>query len=503
MISTLGSVLRLGLLLLLALTFTGCESWESKEEEMAAFDDDLQSLKEFFQIPGISAMVVQHDKVLFEQHYGFANLEDEVKVGASTAFPIASITKLYSATLIMKLVEDGKLSLEDPVNQYIEESGLSDSIKVKHLLSHTSQGEIGEQFFYSFRFGYLTPIIETAAGMPFNEAMEAYIFKSAGLEKTFLLKDSTQLASKEIIMASPYFLEEEPVPGFIDYGYSASAGIVSTPADIVRFNKALDDDLLISKESKQAMFTGLRNDLPYAYGCFKQKINGIEVVWVYGQYDCFSSLLIKVPEKDLTMVLLANNSHMSDPARLIMGDLTSSLFALSFLKIFVFNEMITPGIHLPERAYAYEYNFDLHRRQILAEALATSFMARFSPNQYETIGTIENSSEFLRQTIQRYPDYLSYGNINTLHTFSFLKDVAFYMEIADDHEFDNELETLGLKLLEKEPNNPYLHIYLGTFYDRAGDKEKARFHFQSIVDMENFSPFWYTREAESWLAEHP
>ena len=105
----------------------------------------------------------------------------------------------------------------------------------------------------------------------------------------------------------------------MDYGYSASAGIVSTARDLIRFNQALDLNTLITKDSKEAMFSPFQDGLPYGYGIFTQKIKGLDVVWAYGQYDCYSSLFMKVPDRNITLVLVANNNLMSDPARLIMG----------------------------------------------------------------------------------------------------------------------------------------------------------------------------------------
>jgi len=79
----------------------------------------------------------------------------------------------------------------------------------------------------------------------------------------------------------------------------------------------------------------VRPEGKYNYGLFGQEIGGQEITWAYGQYDCYSSLFIQVPGKGLTLVMAANNNLMSDPARLIYGDVTSSLFASWFFRNFL------------------------------------------------------------------------------------------------------------------------------------------------------------------------
>lgn len=461
------------------------------------FTTDLNVLKEYFSIPGISAIVARDNEVIYETYLGYSDIENKIVNDASTAYPIASITKLYSSVLIMKLVEQGKLSLEDPISMFIPDVKLEDQIKVKHLLSHTSQGEVGNQFFYSNRFSLLTHVIEIASGKTFKDYMQNEIFNVLGLENSFLLEDTSNLTTQGLKVAKPYFLEDGIMEGQIEFGYSSSAGIVSTPSDLLKFNRAIDQNVLISKESKEVMFNGISSHLPYAYGNFKQSINDVNLSWVYGQYDFYSSLLVKVPARKLTLILFANNNLMSDPARLIMGDLRSSLFALSFLNNFVFDESEKPILETIESVDVNNNKDELYRRKILAHALAESFMARFDPSK------MDNSVRLIQKIMNQYPDYLEYADINLLHTFSFLKDVAFYMELGDFNTYDKHIIEIGHMLLDQNPNDPYVHTYLANFYNRKNNTEKTRYHYQSVINAKNFSPNWYTIEARNWLNQNP
>ena len=90
-------------------------------------------------IPGMAVAVVQDGKILHLGTYGMANLEWDQKVTKSTAFQIASVTKLFTSTLVMKFIQDGRINLDDPITKYLPDAPQAwKEIRVKHLLSHQS-----------------------------------------------------------------------------------------------------------------------------------------------------------------------------------------------------------------------------------------------------------------------------------------------------------------------------------------------------------------------------
>ncbi len=358
---------QLKIAVLLFLFFTSCaEKNEKPDQQTEQFTSELLELKDYFKIPGLAVSVEKNGVNVYRDYFGEADLEKSISVDSTTLFPIASITKVFSGVLVMKLVEQEKLSLDAPINTFLPEPILGDSVLVKHILSHTSQGIVGENFYYSSRFGLITKVIEKASGKSFSEVMEQEILDPLKLENTFLLKDSTQIDN----IAKPYVLDNGIEQGFIDYGYSSSAGIVSNLEDLGTFNKALDNNSLITKESTALMFTSFNTDLPYGYGIFNQQFENKNIVWAYGQYDCYSSLLLKIPNENITLTLLANNSLLSDPARLINGDVTSSLLALSFLKNYVFGLYEMPLFENQDAISKSDSNSEFHKRKILAQALS-------------------------------------------------------------------------------------------------------------------------------------
>lgn len=484
-------------LIIVLLAFGCSDKNEVPSNKSKKFTSELKELKEYFKIPGLAVSIEKNGKNIYRDYLGFSDLEKQIKLDSTALFPIASITKVFSGVLIMKLVEQQKLSLEEPINKYLSEPVLGDSILIKHVLSHTSQGKIGQEFYYSSRFGLLTNVIEHASGKSFAEAINKEILIPLKLKETFLLKDSTQIISDKRIIAKPYILDNGVENGFIDFGYSTSAGIVSNLDDLATFNQALDNNTLISQKSKDLMFLSFNNDLPYGYGIFNQEFENLKIVWAYGQYDCYSSLFLKIPSKNISLTLLANNNLLSDPARLIYGDATSSLFVMSFLKNYIFQfeemELFEKQDSVPKSDFS---DIEFYRKKMLAQALAESYMARFQPEK------LQSSAELLDRVFLEYPDYLEYADLNLLHNLSFLKDVAFYMELGEFTKFDNQIERIGEKLLKEESENPYAHSYMGTYYARNGNIKEAKHHFEKIVNAKNFSKNWYTQEAQNWLNDN-
>ncbi|WP_271768645.1 serine hydrolase domain-containing protein [Aquimarina algiphila] len=480
------------------LTFGCAKKEELQFNSSEKFENELIELQNFFNVPGIAVSVIKEDKTIYQNYLGYSDLESQTKLDSTYVFPIASITKVFSGVLMMKLVEQQKISLDEPIQKYVPQMNVPDSILVKHVLSHTSQGEVGKQFYYSSRFGILTAIIEKASGKSFKEYMTSEIFKPLALQNTYLLKDTVQISQNNLKIPSPYILDNGIEKGFIDFGYSSSAGIITDLNDLKTFSLAFDHNKLISERSKNLMLSGVNENLPYGYGVFNQQFDDLKLVWAYGQYDCYSSLLLKVPSRNITLVLLANNNLLSDPARLIYGDVTTSLFALSFIKNYIYQIEDMPLLESEESGKTKgDYkNENFYTRKLLAQALASSFMARFETKKMQT------SSMLLEKVFSESPDYLEYADLNLLHNLTFLKDVAFYKELGEFNQFDEKIEAIGAKVLKEDPENPYGHVYMGVYYDRKGDINRARYHFESIVNADNFSKNWYTTEAKNWIETH-
>ena len=486
---------RIVLPVLLFLLFSCAQNKKNPQNEIKSYKTELVELMDYFKIPGLQVLIEKDDKVVYEDYLGYSDLSSKTRIDSLTMLPIASLTKMFTGVLMMKLIETKQVSLDEPMNKYILNQDINDSILIKHVLSNTSQGEIGKKFYYiSARFWWLTKVIEKASGRSFKDFMEEEIFKPLKLKNTHLLRDSIQVANNHLKLAQPYLFDGEIKKGYIEYGFASSAGIISTVRDLAVFNRALNNNTLISENSKKLMFSSFKEDLPYGYGIFSQKFQSTNLIWAYGQFDCYSGLFLKIPSKNISVIILANNKLMSDPARLIMGDASTSLFVMSFLKNFVFDFKDMQLFETTETLTQTKVsNSIFYREKLLAQALAEAYMARFNLESFEM------SSKLLEKVFTKYPDYINYADVTLMHNFSILKNLANNWELGTFDKFDKETEIIGHSLLDDDPDNPYLHIYLGPYYDRKGEFEKAKFHYESILNAPNFSRFWYTSMAQNWI----
>ncbi len=494
------------------LLLSSCKKEEIKQEvthvyTTNTFKAEIKHLKSYFHIPGIAVLVKEGDSTIYEDYLGVSNILASIPMDKETAIPMASLTKILSGVIVMQLEEEGKLSLDDPIQLYVPSIEIPDSIKIKHVLSHTSQGEVGKHFYYSNRFGLLTSVIEKAGAQSFKDAIQKRIIDKLHLTNTYLLKDSTQIRSENRKIASPYFfggdmvdgfLQKKVKSGFIDYGFSASAGITSTVQDLGLLSDALDNNILISKASKDKMMTPFTKGSPYGLGIFTQQFLGEKLIWGYGQYDCYSSLYLKVPSKNLTYIIAANNNLMSDPARLINGDITTSLFAMSFLKNYVYNFGEMPLFEeideLPDlKNKLNDDNKEFYRKKLIAQVSAEGYMTRF-----DSISG-NHSKAIARELFKRYPNHKNNNDITLLFNLQFYKAIAAMRGQSEVTEFVIEYKNIASTLLATDPNNPFVNYYMANFYQVKDNMDSTSYYYRKIVDAKNFSPWWYTNEAKQWL----
>ena len=123
-------------------------------------------------------------------------------------------------------------------------------------------------------------------------------------------------------------------------GLTAASGAISTVRDLARFDAALDDAVLLHRDTMATMWSPATatngTAMPTGLGWFVQSYSGERVHWQFGVVrDAYSSLIVKIPGKHLTLILLANSDGLSAPFALQDGDVNASLFARAFLRLFV------------------------------------------------------------------------------------------------------------------------------------------------------------------------
>jgi CubicO group peptidase (beta-lactamase class C family) len=203
----------------------------------------------------------------------------------------------------MQLVEQGKVDLDEPASRYSSDFK-DDSIRMKHLLSHTSADVPGERFQYDGnRFDYLTAVIEKKTGKPFLEVLVETILDPQGMSSSVPYHNVVVDANKWVALLgqehldrykanllrladpSSYYRTGETVHDTYpprDY-VGVSAGLLSTVRDLARYDIAIDRHVFLRKETQERAWTPFVSNggdrLPYGLGWFVTDYHGRKLVW--------------------------------------------------------------------------------------------------------------------------------------------------------------------------------------------------------------------------------
>lgn len=325
---------------------------------VAELADRLEKLRQEFQVPACSAAIAVGDRIVWSKGFGMADREMSKPATPETIYHIASLTKTFASTIILQLVEEGKLDLDAPVSQYGVALQGKDVVRVKHLLSHTSDDPPGAKYRYDGnRFGYLETVIKAASGHSFAELVCQRIILPLKLTRTAPnVRDARSFAFAqadraefERNLAKPYEPDSQGQFKLVQYPFlfNCSGGLISSAIDVAKYSIALDQGKLLKPASLARAFTPTKStdgkDLPYGLGWFVSYQDGVKLVWHYGMWTANSALTIKVPERRLTFVLLASSDHLSKGFRLgVTGQLMNSPFASAFVNGFVTGKATLP-----------------------------------------------------------------------------------------------------------------------------------------------------------------
>ncbi len=302
----------------------------------------------------MAAAIGQDGQVAWQHSFGFADLEARLAVADTTTFHLASLTKLFSTVVLLRLVDSGLVSLDEPVSAYGVTIPGSGTVRVRHLLSMTSSGATpGDRFLYDGdRFALLDAVIAGASGRSFADLATAWIIAPLGISRTAPNVENQAFAFSGLnstayraTMAKPYTIQNGKASrSNYPTSFSVSAGMISTAADVVRFAQALDAGTILAGPMRDLMFTptvtSSGSTLPFAFGCFSQEYNGVRVIWSYGYWTAISALLIHVPELGVTFAVLADADRLSADYALGAGHLLDSPVAQEFLNAFVFHRTV-------------------------------------------------------------------------------------------------------------------------------------------------------------------
>ena len=349
------------------------------QSQLGAFSAELDSLRQEKNIPGLAVAIVKNNKLAWSGGFGSSHFDtedgDEYKaVTGDTPFWIASVTKTFMGLLFLKLEEQGKINLDDKINampgwdsfcSWLAQSKIvfgqnlncDEPITIRNVLHHTVNGVPGTKFLYNpIMYSRLSRYIEYVYGNDVSEVekgqntmaqlVETNVLEPAGMDRTMSSQWQTDKAAVFFDMAEGYqytnggFTRRMPPERHLAGG----AGIVSTVNDLAKYDIALDKGAIASEAVMTKLFTPAvaqdGTDLPYAFGWYVQEYKGEKLIWHAGwdEEAGFSALFLKVPEKKLTLILLANSEGMWWENPLNKATVEKSPFAQIFMKRFVFED---------------------------------------------------------------------------------------------------------------------------------------------------------------------
>jgi CubicO group peptidase (beta-lactamase class C family) len=343
---------------LVVLLAIGASAARAQTPNVASFERRVDADRNALKIPGLSIIVIQNGEVLSARGFGYADVEHRIPATPDTLYHIASVTKTFTAILVLQLVEQGKLDLDEPVSRYSEDFK-DDSIKIKHLLSHTSEGTPGEKFNYNpDRFEYLKAILEKKTGKPLRQLFVETFLDPLAMrdsvpgpdvaddDKTWAVLGKDNLARYRQNLtkfARPYTYwggGETLYSGYPPRDFWASAGLLSTVRDLAKYDVAVDRHELLKAETLARAWTPFLSNagqpLAHGLGWFVTDYRGARLVWHFGHWGSgFSAIYVKVPARRLTLIALANSEALADHHYQVGEDITNNVFTCAFLNVFV------------------------------------------------------------------------------------------------------------------------------------------------------------------------
>ncbi|EAR14819.1 serine hydrolase domain-containing protein [Robiginitalea biformata] len=311
--------------------------------------------------PGAVVLVARGDSILYRKAFGQANLELQVPMKPDQVFQIGSMTKQFTAIAILKLMEEGRLHLEDDVRRFIPDYPTPEgSVTIHHLLNHTSgikdftsmrsimeiarkdlrpqelidffknepmDFKPGTQFKYN-NSGYvlLGYIIEKVSGKSYEEYIESELFTPAGMT------DSRYAHYREIVPNRAYgyhnrkgYTNKLHISMNIPY---ASGALMASSDDLLKWQRALQTEKLVTRRTLELALSPKKladgSPVEYGYGWHIKTIEGAKSIEHGGSVFGFKSMGVFLPEKDLYVVGLTNCDCIS-PTQLVREIATVAL----------------------------------------------------------------------------------------------------------------------------------------------------------------------------------
>lgn len=296
--------------------------------------------------PGMAVLIARGGRIIYDKGYGYADIEHKIKVSPQTKFRIGSITKQFIASGIMKLQEEGKISVNDKLSKYFPDFPRGGEVSVHQLLTHTSgihsftnkesfladvvkpitndsllkyfkndeyDFNPGERYQYN-NSGYflLGLIIEKITGQFYGDFLKKTFFDPIGMKNTGVYSTRIKLTNEALGYEKTGDTYKRALDWNMDWAGGAGS-LYSTTEDLFKWNEALYNGKVLKPESLKAATTPvlLNNGskppgTDYGYGLGLLDYRSVQSVGHSGGLHGFISQLLRIPTDSMTVVLLTN-----------------------------------------------------------------------------------------------------------------------------------------------------------------------------------------------------
>ena len=305
------------------------------------------------QRPGVSLAVVRNGEIVIARGYGLANVEHQVPVKPETIFQSGSMGKQFTATAVMMLVEDGKLSLDDKIIKYFPDGPAAwNNITVRHLLTHTSgmtdypgdfdlrrdytEDELfqrikpiplafqpGEKWSYSnLAYVMLGVLIHKVSGKFYGDFLQERVFQPLGMTTARVISEADIVPNR----AAGYRLINGQLKNqdwvSPSLNTTADGALYLTVYDVAKWDAALYGEKLLKRSSLNEMWTPVKlNDGKthgYGFGWALGEVRGHRLVEHGGAWQGFKSQISRYVDDKLTVIVFANQAR-ANPAKIAHG----------------------------------------------------------------------------------------------------------------------------------------------------------------------------------------
>ena len=351
--------------LLVALVAFVVAATPARADRFGDFDAFLAQFRKEHRIPAMTAVIVQDGRIAWQNAYGTSDDEGEIATTNDTVFWIASVSKPIAAAAVLAEADAGRLSLDTPMTadprwerqcEWMRTSGIpfgsggkdahgtdippvncQRKATLRDLLSMRVNGD-GSRFVYNpIAYARLSRIVSGAGGRELREIVRDNILAPAGIDHTALGWQDEKGGLALTRMAPPFKITADgPLKTvFPDDDFRGAAGVYTSATNLAKFDIALDAGKLLSPERTAQVLGKTAQRDGYDWGWFRQTWQGHRLVWHSGwEPDAYSAMYLKVPDKRLTLIVLANTEGLWWGNSLVRAEIDNSPVAAKFLESF-------------------------------------------------------------------------------------------------------------------------------------------------------------------------